>query len=167
MFPATGSSVKRSRIALVELIAPRVLIAAAPSAARRLQAVLAGHGSTLVRTVEEAREALAAERFALAILGVYFDESRMFDVMSYARTGGRNRDVPIVCVRGMPGSMSPVTLRMLEQTINALSGCEYLDLVGIPDDEAGNALVLRRLARHLGPILPPPTPATPALRPTP
>jgi len=146
---------------------PRVLIAAAPPSASRLQAVLTGYHSTLVRTVQEARHALAAERFTLSILGVYFDESRMFDVMSYARTSGRNRDVPIVCVRGMAGSMSPVTLRMLEQTINALSGCEYLDLIGIPDDVAGNALVLRRLARHLGPILPPPTADTPALRPTP
>jgi len=147
---------------------PRVLIAAVPLAAKRLQAILAGYPTTVVRTVEEAQEALAAERFALAILGVYFDESRMFDVMSYARTGGRNREVPIVCVRGIASGISPITLRMLEQTINALSGCEFLDLAAIPDDEAGNALVLQRLIPHLGaPLLPASPLPPPAARPTP
>jgi hypothetical protein len=135
---------------------------------QRLQAILAGHPTTLVRTVQEAQIALAAERFSLAILGVYFDESRMFEVMSYARVGALNRDVPIVCVRGMPGNLSPLTLRMLEQTVNALSGCEFLDLSAIPDDDAGNALVLRRLARHLGsPLLQASPLAAPAARPTP
>ena len=133
-----------------------------------MHAILAAYPTTVARTVEEAQHALAAERFALAILGVYFDESRMFDVMSYARTGGLNRNVPIVCVRGTPSNMSPITLRMLEQTINALSGCEFLDLSAIPDDAAGNALVLRRLVRHLGyPLLPASPPPAPAVRPNP
>lgn len=152
----------------MELIVPRILIAAAPPAAKRLQAILTGYSMTVVHTVQEAQGALAAERFTLAILGVYFDESRMFEVMSYVRVGGRNRDVPIVCVRGIPGNISPITLRMLEQTVNALSGCEFLDLSAIPDDDAGNALVLRRLARHLGSALLQASPlAAPAARPTP
>jgi hypothetical protein len=152
----------------VDIIVPRILIAAAPVAATRLQAILAGFSMTVVRTVAEAQSALAGERFTLAILGVYFDESRMFEVMSYARVGGLNRDVPIVCVRGIPGNISPITLRMLEQTVNALSGCEFLDLSAIPDDDAGNARVLRRLTRYLGPPLPQASPlAAPAARPTP
>ena len=152
----------------MKILAPRILIAAAPTAAKRLQGILAGYPLAVVRTVREAQDALAAERFTLAILGVYFDESRMFEVMSYARVGALNRDVPIVCVRGIPGNISPVTLRMLEQTVNALSGCEFLDLTAIPDDDVGNALVLRRLTRHLGSALlqAPPTDA-PAVRPTP
>ena len=147
---------------------PRILIAAAPPAAKRLQAILSGYSMTVARTVQEAQAALAAERFTLAILGVYFDESRMFDVMSYARVGTLNRDVPIVCVRGILGNISPITLRMLEQTVNALSGCEFLDLVTIPDSDAGNALVLRRLTRHLGSaLLQGQPPVAPAVRPTP
>lgn len=152
----------------MEIIVPRVLIAATPVAEKRLQAILAGYSMTVVHTVQEAQAALAAERFTLAILGVYFDESRMFEVMSYARAGALNRDVPIVCVRGIRGNISPITLRMLQQTINALSGCEFLDLSAIPDDDAGNALVLLRLTRHLGSaLLQGPPPVAPAVRPTP
>jgi hypothetical protein len=152
----------------VEIVVPRILIATAPAAAKRLQGILAGYSMTVVHTVQEAQAVLAAERFTLAILGVYFDESRMFEVMSYARVSALNRDVPIVCVRGIPGNISPITLRMLEQTVNALSACEFLDLTAIPDIEAGNALVLRRLARHLGStLLPTPPTAAPVVRPTP
>ena len=151
----------------MEIVAPRALIATLPAAARRLQAVLCAYPTSVARTVHEAQNALAAERFALLVLGIYFDESRMFDVMSYARAGGRNRDVPIVCVRSVPCNLSPVTLRMLEQTVNALSGCEFLDLSAIPDDAAGNALVLRRLARHLGsPLLPASSPPASGISPS-
>jgi hypothetical protein len=152
----------------VKILIPRILIAAAPPAAKRLQGILASYPLAVVHTIEEAQSALGAERFTLAILGVYFDESRMFEVMSYARLGDLNRDVPIVCVRGIPGNISPVTLRVLQQTVNALSGCEFLDLTAIPDDDVGNALVLRRLARHLGSaLLQAPPPDVPAVRPTP
>jgi hypothetical protein len=152
----------------VKILVPRILIAAAPAAAKRLQGILAAYPMAVVQTVREAQDALAAERFTLAILGVYFDESRMFEVMSYARVGALNRDLPIVCVRGIPGNMSPTTLCMLQQTINALSGCEFLDLIAIADDDAGNALVLRRLTRHLGSaLLQASPPDVPAVRPTP
>ena len=98
--------------------------------------------------------ALSRERFALAVMGVHFDESRMFDLISSARVSPLNRDVPIVCVLGVRRKMSKLTVHLLQETISGMSGCQFLDLTMIADDEAGNALVRGMLGEHLPPALP-------------
>jgi hypothetical protein len=135
----------------METATSRVLIAAVPEAAARLRRILGAHATVVAQTLQEAQDALSRERFALAVLGVYFDESRMFDVMSSARASALNREVPIVCVLGLRGRLSAATVRMLQEIIDSMSACEFLNLAAIPDDDAGNALVRSRLARHLAP----------------
>jgi len=137
--------------AIVQTARSRVLIAAVPAAAVRLRRILCAHAPVAVQTLQDAQDALSRERFSLVVLGVYFDESRMFDVMSYARASALNREVPIVCVLGVRGKLSDATVRMLREIIETMSACEFLNLVAIPDDDAGNARVLSRLARHLAP----------------
>ena len=134
---------------------PNVLIATLPIAAARLVRILPGCTLTSPATAEEARRALERERFTLAILGVYFDGARMFELMSQLRTSVLNRACPIVCVLGARIGMPDSTLAIVRQTINVMEGCEFLDLSALPDDEAGNAVMLRRLARYLAaPLLP-------------
>ena len=87
-------------------------------------------------------------------MGVHFDESRMFDLISSARTSSLNRGVPIVCVLGMRRKMSNLTVHLLEETINGMPGCHFLNLSVIPDDEAGNALARDVLMDYLEPLLP-------------
>jgi hypothetical protein len=84
-------------------------------------------------------------------MGAYFDESRMFDLMSSARASALNRDVPILCVLGVRRTMSDLTVRLLQETINGMSGCAFLDLSAIPDDQASNVLVRRTLMEYFEP----------------
>ena len=61
-------------------------------------------------------------------MGVHFDKSRMFDLISYARASALNRGVPIVCVLGVRRKMSKLTVHLLQETIDGMSGCQFLNL---------------------------------------
>ena len=122
-----------------------VLVAAIPAAAQRLCRLLPDCRLVVPATLGEAQAALAREQFALAVLGVYFAESRMFDLLSFTRSSALNRDVPVVCLLGARGRLSTLTVRLLEETVNAMPGCRFVDLTAIPDDAAGNAEVRARL----------------------
>jgi hypothetical protein len=131
-----------------------VLVAAIPVAVERLCRLLPDQRTVCPANLAEAQVALARERFALAIMGVHFDGSRMFDLISHARASALNRDVPIVCVLGVRRKMSKLTVRTLQGTINGMSGCRFLNLTEIADDDAGNALIRGILTEYLDPRLP-------------
>jgi hypothetical protein len=131
-----------------------VLVATIPAATERLCRLLLGQRLVCPANLAEAQAALARESFALAVMGVHFDESRMFDLVSSARASALNRDVPIICVLGVRRRMSKITVHLLEETISGMSGCQFLNLTVIADDEAGNALVRGVLGEHLQPALP-------------
>ena len=131
-----------------------MLVAALPVAVERLCRLLPNQRTVCPANLAEAQAALARERFALAIIGVHFDESRMFDLVSYTRASPLNRGVPIVCVLGVRRKMSRLTIHLLQETINGMSGCQFLNLTQITDDDSGNALVRSMLMEHLEPLLP-------------
>ncbi len=62
-----------------------VLVATIPAAAERLSHLLLGQRLVCPADLPEAQPALSRESFALALMGVHFDESRMFDLVSSAR----------------------------------------------------------------------------------
>ena len=128
-----------------------ILVAAVPIAAARLRSILPSDRVLCAASYHEARQQLSRERYALAILGVYFDESRMFDLLSFARTSATNRDTPVVCVLGIRGRLSDVVVRSLEHTINSMPLAAFLNLAAIPDDAGGNASVRRFLDSYLLP----------------
>ena len=55
----------------------------APLAKKR---ILAGHVLTIPHSVEEAERDLRAREYHMVILGVLFDESRMFELLRLVRT---------------------------------------------------------------------------------
>jgi hypothetical protein len=130
-----------------------VLVATIPAAAERLSGLLLGQRVVCPVNLAEAQVALARESFALAVMGVHFDESRMFDLISSARASALNRDVPIICVLGVRRKLSKLTVHLLEETISGMAGCQFLNLTVIADDEAGNAHVRGMLSEHLQPLL--------------
>jgi response regulator of citrate/malate metabolism len=125
-----------------------ILVADVPQMDGRYSAALAGWGLVFARTMAEARHALGAAHPALVAIGVYFDDSRMFDLVRTLRGDDAYRGVPIVCVRGRPG-FTAVTTRTLELTLKALTVDEFIDLVHFGEDDSGNAALRAAVERLL------------------
>jgi len=124
----------------------KVLVADVPEAHARLAAVLNGSEARFVHTLGDALRALAEEDFDLVLVGVHFDESRMFDLLRAVRKGSRNAAVPILCTRLRRLAFATLTPQALEVTIKALNGNGYVDLTGFANDEGGNAAIRHLLA---------------------
>ena len=77
----------------------RVLVADTPEGDRRLAAILAGCELKFVRTLDEARRALKDDGFDLVLIGVHFDDSRMFDLLRYMRANPGKPGRSVVCMR--------------------------------------------------------------------
>lgn len=118
-----------------------IFVATVPVAAKRLRGILAGYRVRCPMNYAQAIDLLSREAFALAVMGVYFDASRMFDLISFARGSIKNARTPIACVLGVRGDLSPLAIRSIEQTVNAMPRTRFLNLAAIPDDLAGNAEV--------------------------
>jgi len=93
----------------------------------RTAALLAGHEVTIARTLDEARGALQEEEFDLLVVGVTFDDSRMFDLVRGIRADPRYDGLRIVCI--VPGrTLAPA--------------CEALRAVAVLESEATSAAAL-------------------------
>jgi PleD family two-component response regulator len=125
----------------------KILVADVPQMDERYSAALGGGEIAFVRTLAQARQALAGASYDLVAIGVYFDDSQMFDLLSALRGDDRHGGVPIVCVRGRPG-IAAVAGRTLEATVKALGADEFVDLLDLGDDEAASG-VLRAAAERL------------------
>lgn len=127
----------------------KILVAVGADNRDRIERVLEGHELVFVDTCDQAREQLAQERFGLVILGVHFDESRMFSLLGDIRAHARYRKVPILCVLGSWGRMlSEVAVEGLDHAVKAMTANGFLNLLHFPDDAEGNARV-RRIIDYL------------------
>lgn len=117
----------------------RILVADVPQMDGRYTAALEGWEIAFARTIGEARQALAAARHDLVAIGVYFDDSRMFDLIRALRADRACRKVPIVCVRGSKG-FTAVSGRTLALSLHELGVDEFLDLLDSEDGAARAAL---------------------------
>ena len=116
----------------------KILVADVPQMDGRYASALAGWELVRVRTLAQAHQALDAGRYDLAVIGVYFDDSQMFDLLRYIRADDEHSEVPVVCVRGQPG-FTAVSGRTLEMTCKALAADTFVDLLHFADEAAGNA----------------------------
>jgi hypothetical protein len=125
-----------------------ILVADVPSMDARYAAAFAGSHVRYVRTMREADAVLAEQRCNLVVVGVYFDDSRMFDLVRAVRNDEVHNEVPIVCVRGSPG-FTAVTTRTLEMAVKALSADAFVDLLHFDDEPAGDAALRDVVQRYL------------------
>ncbi len=114
---------------------------------RRLERVLAGHRLTIPLGMDEARRELERREFHIVILGVLFDESRMFELLRLVRTF-KNRLTPVVCVLASESRLSEVAIEGLDHAVKAMLANAFLNLNKFPDDKEGNAR-LRRIIDYL------------------
>jgi hypothetical protein len=127
-------------------MAKTILVADRPESDRRISEILAGHELVFVRTMAEARRALEADKFELVIIGVHFDDSRMFDLLRELAAGTR-----VVCARSQHFVSPAITLEGLEIAAKALGCTLFLDLTWYADDASGNAAVRKLLESLLSP----------------
>ena len=125
-----------------------ILIADVPSMDARYWAAFSGWSLAFARTMDEARATLAAQRCAAVVIGVYFDDSQMFDLVRAIRADDFQNEVPIVCVRGSPG-YTAVTTRALESAVKALAADTFVDLLHFANEQSGHAALRAAVQRYL------------------
>ena len=126
----------------------KILVADLPSMDARYSAAFTGWPLVFVRSMEEARAALEAPRYAAIAVGVYFDDSQMFDLVRAIRSHDLHNEVPVVCVRGGPG-FAAVTTRTLEVAVRALSADCFVDLLQFQDEKSGDDALRAALQRYV------------------
>ena len=125
----------------------KILVADVPHMDGRYGGAFEGCEVHFVRTMAEARQALAQGHFDLVAVGVYFDDSQMFDLIRAIRHDHAEAGLPILCVRGHPG-FTAVTSRTLDVAVKTLGANEFIDLVHFGDEAAAKA-ALRAAAETL------------------
>ncbi len=124
----------------------KILVADVPQMDLRYTTALSGWQIEFVRTLAQARQALGGARHDLIALGVYFDDSQMFDLLRLVRADAVHARVPVVCVRGRPG-FTAVSSRSLEIAVKALGADEFIELpAGENGDGALRAAVERLIS---------------------
>jgi CheY-like chemotaxis protein len=128
----------------------KVLVADVPEVRARVAAVLAHERLTFVHTLAAALKALAGDDFDLVLIGMHFDDSRMFDLLREARAGSRNRGVRIVCYRLRPFAFMTLSTQAIEVTVKALGADTFADLTSYAVEADGNEALVRLVAGATG-----------------
>ena len=126
----------------------KILVADLPSMDARYSAAFTGWPLVFVRSMEEASAALEAPHYDAIAIGVYFDDSQMFDLVRAIRGHDLHNEAPILCVRGGPG-FAAVTTRTLEIAVQALSADCFVDLLQFQDEKSGEAALRAALQRYV------------------
>jgi len=141
-----GKSGRGSFARAARLMDKKVLIADVPEAQARVAAVLVQERLVFVHTLAAALKALAGEDFDLVLIGMHFDDSRMFDLLREVRAGSRNGAVPVVCYRMRPLAFMALSTQVIEVTVKALGALSFVDLASLATDEDGNEALARLVA---------------------
>ena len=106
----------------------KVLVADVPEADAKIRECLPGHDLHFVRTLAEAVRELRKDGYQLVVIGMHFDESRMFELLRYARSLPRLGDIPVICVQCMDVMLSDSVLKNMDDAVKALGGTTFIDL---------------------------------------
>jgi CheY-like chemotaxis protein len=112
--------------------------------------ILEGHELVFVMTLREAMQRLAeADDFRLVVIGVHFDESRMFTLLGDLRAHAKYRNIPVLVVLS-PGqyAFSGIAVEGIDRAVTALGANGFLNLDRFPDNAEGEAGI-RRIVDHL------------------
>ena len=98
----------------------KILLAASPGPRVILERVLAGHELACAGTVDQDRQLLREQTFDQIICSIFFDESRMFDLLRVAKANPKWREIPFICVRTEPAVFASVALEGIAFTCRRL-----------------------------------------------
>jgi PleD family two-component response regulator len=106
----------------------KVLVADVPEADEKIRECLPGHDLHFVRTLGAAIRELRRDGYQLIVIGMHFDDSRMFELLRYVRTLHQHKDVPVICVQCEEVMLSEAVLKNMEDAVKALGGNAFIDL---------------------------------------
>jgi len=106
----------------------RVLVADVPEMDDRIRHCLPGHELVFVRTMVQAMGTLRRDGFSLVVIGLHFDESRMFELLTHVRSLTGYAEVPVVCVQGQDFTVPESVMRTVDMAVKALGGTAFVDL---------------------------------------
>jgi PleD family two-component response regulator len=127
----------------------KILVADGQDVDGRIGEILTPYELTFVRTIGEATRALERTGYDLVIIGVHFDESRMFDLLRQIRADERYQATPVVCVASQRFG-TPVSIESLEIATRALAANAFIDFARHGDHAAGNTAIRGVVQRFLG-----------------
>jgi PleD family two-component response regulator len=106
----------------------RVLVADVSEADDKIRECLSGSDLVFVRTLGDAIRALRADGFRLVIIGMHFDESRMFELLQYVKALPDYKEVPVICVQCLEVALADAVLKNMDDAVKALGGTAFVDL---------------------------------------
>jgi hypothetical protein len=123
---------------------PRVLVAARPQACGPVHEALGSDADMVdAHTMDAALAQLEGARpIELVVCTVYFDDSRMFDLLRWART--RYAHIPFVCARIFPKDITRISIEGVSIAATSLGAATFIDVPALAA-EHGELEASRRL----------------------
>jgi hypothetical protein len=123
---------------------PCVLLAARPVACAAVRQAL-GDDAEIVdaHTMDAALEHLqGSAKISLVVCTVYFDDSRMFDLLRWARA--QCVHIPFVCARIFPKDITRISIEGVSIAVTSLGAAGFIDVPAL-EAEHGHAEAAQRL----------------------
>ncbi|MBI5277685.1 MAG: hypothetical protein HY854_14630 [Burkholderiales bacterium] len=113
----------------------KILVAASSEPRAMLERILAGHDLSCAETLAQAEELLHQRTFDLIVCTVFFDESRMFDLLRLAKNSPEWQRIPFVCARLRRHVLeSSIALQGVAFTCKALGATAFLNITDFQVD---------------------------------
>ena len=99
-----------------------------PEADDKIRECLPGHDLHFVRTLGAAIRELRRDGYQLIVIGMHFDDSRMFELLQYVRSLPHYAAVPVICVHAEYLNLSEAVMKNIDVAVKALGGLAFLNL---------------------------------------
>ena len=106
----------------------------------------------MVTTMAEAQIALRGpEPFDMVLIGIHFDESRMFDLLRLVKADRQHWKVPVICFRGgdRPETQGRLAMQGIELACGALGANALVDVVSYKSENDGDLALRAEVERLL------------------
>jgi CheY-like chemotaxis protein len=113
----------------------KILLAASSEPRATIERILAGHDLSCPETLEKAEQMLRNQSFDLIVCTVFFDESRMFDLLRLAKSTPEWQSIPFVAARVRQQVLeASISREAIAFTCKALGAAAFVDVANYPMD---------------------------------
>jgi hypothetical protein len=128
----------------------RIFIAATSDDVDAMKRILGTrHELTAVHVMSDALKSLQNEAFELVLIGVHFDESRMFELLRRVTTIPKNASTPVICFNARDTDLVRKMYLSINGVCKALGAWMYLDQHQYNISKDPNSELLRIIERCL------------------